>query len=367
MGPRKYYHHVERDPENIKSIWKVLHTSTFVLIILNSLISAYIFGDILKMFNYRCILHIEPIFGLTQITYLNNNTQIQINLREDKLKTEENTTEEFTTTFQPENVTKITLNERAVDTLDSSLSNSTNYTQFIDWSKAGIISESLKHVYIINDTFWYKNDSEYGKINVHIRGSDYGSTTSCDLVLFVPLISLISAAAFGALIMLFGRGQQSQRSWVIVYPVLIASAIMTILSIIALISMKNGVEDFCSHFQDYTGESKCSRYISLFTFQGKLTLSDFWDDYILCYYSFILTLLLWTIQMVVTILRLGSLADFHFVTVSVEKSEINVDEEFDEKIHNALLNSGMKPLNHKSLQKDDSNLTNEKSDESTTV
>lgn len=41
--------------------------------------------------------------------------------------------------------------------------------------------------------------------------------------------------------------------------------------------------------------------------------------------------------MVVTILRLGSLADFHFVTVSVEKSEINVDEEFDEVSSNVNL------------------------------
>ncbi|CAG9862914.1 unnamed protein product [Phyllotreta striolata] len=317
MGAQKYYRQVERDPENIRSIWKVLHITTFLLIILNSLISTYFFGDILKMFNYRCILHVQPIFSLTAITYSINNTQ-------DAMLNNQSIIVDLGN-FPPEN-------------------NATS-------------------VYTNNGSIWYKNESVDAKISVHLKGTDYGSTTSCDLVLFVPLISLISAAAFGALIMLFGRGQQ--KSWIMVYPVLIASVIMSILAIIAMVSMKNGTDEFCSYFKYYTGQLKCSHYISYFTFQDKWLINEFWDNYNICYYSFFLTLLLWIIQTVVTIFRLCSLADFDSVTISVDKIN-NKDDDIDEKLHDVLINSGFKPLPDTSI-KDESDSSLETINENTTT
>ncbi|XP_056646584.1 uncharacterized protein LOC130451530 [Diorhabda sublineata] len=344
MVPRKYYQHVKKDPDKIKSIWKVLHTTTFLVIILNSLLSAYIFGEILKMFNYRCILHGQPIFDVVEARYMNETQNELIDLKPImKNNNELNETKVNIT----ENIKEMTVKEGNNETRSNN-GPELLYLSIFNTSDESVnvtndITENLKHSYLFNETIWYKNDSLYGKVDVRIRGSDYGSSTSCDLILFVPLVSLIAAAAFGALIVLFGRGQESDRSWLMVYPVLIASVIMVILYIISTISMKQGLENFCSKFQHFTGYFTCSAYMGYFSFHNQESIRDFWSNYTICYYSYITSIFLWSTQLAVTILRLATMADFQFVTVSVNTTDINTNEVRREKIQKALKSSGLRP------------------------
>lgn len=344
MVPRKYYQHVKKDPDKIKSIWKVLHTTTFLIIIFNSLVSAYVFGEILKMFNYRCILHGQPIFDVVEARYMNETQNEVIDLKP-VMKNVIGTND--TKQIIVENIKDIRVKEENNEThinngpelLHLSIFNTSEQSVNV----TNVVPENLKHSYLFNETIWYKNDSLYGKVDVRIRGSNYGTSTSCDLILFVPLVSLIAAAAFGALIVLFARGQESDRSWLMVYPVLIASVIMVILYIISTVSMKQGLENFCSKFQNYTGYVTCSAYMGYFSFHNQGSIQDFWSSYTICYYSYIASIFLWTIQLAVTILRLATMADFQFVTVSVDATDINTNEVHKERIQKALKSSGLKP------------------------
>ncbi|KAG5879123.1 hypothetical protein JTB14_031670 [Gonioctena quinquepunctata] len=315
MFSRRYYQYVEKNADRVSTLWKILHVSIFLLTAINSLISAYAFGDILKNFNHRCVLNATPNLNLHEII------------------TKQNDTRNITSEEMPDS--------RNVSTLPSSEHD--HQLRLIDWSKADRVG-GQKNVFVLEEQLWFNNSSMSGRISMEYIGTIFGKNFTCDMVLFVPLFSLIVAAVFGVIVGLCGKGGRGHESdvlpgaWSFVYPVIILSALMTLLSMIAAISVSDGLQEFCSNFEQYTGQRSCSYLMDYFSLGKNENIQGFWRNYIICYYSYIFGVLLWAAQLSITVLRLLRVADFQFNVINIEKKiNENDDEEKLDKIHKAVV------------------------------
>ncbi|CAH1163860.1 unnamed protein product [Phaedon cochleariae] len=320
-----YYQYVEKDTNQVSSAWKVLHALIFLTTFVCSLISAYAFDNLLKNFDHRCILYASPNLELEEIVFKSNST-----IR--------NSDTEITN--KSSEIAAQTISGPHLTTKSSDLQ--LNKSQ-IDWSTAKKIP-GLTDIFEVDDQIWLNNETLSGKIVMKRLGTTFGSYARCSTVLFVPLLSLVVSAVFGAIVVLCGRGGKGYKtdimsgSWSFVYPVIFVSAMMTILSIIAAIPVNDGLQSFCSNFENFTGQSRCNKLMNYFTLDGDQVFTEFWEMCAICNYSFSFGVLLWTSQISITILRCLRVVDFQFNSISIEsKNEEESNETKSQKIHEAVV------------------------------
>nr|XP_023015255.1 uncharacterized protein LOC111504796 [Leptinotarsa decemlineata] len=210
MWSRKYYQYVEKETHRVSSLWKVLHVSIFLLTAINSLISSYGYGNISKIFGRRCVLYATPNLKLREVTNRETSTR------------------------------NVTIDDITIEAIldmnqtDSTLSSEEQKMLVLDLSKLEKLSYKNK-TFISERRFWFDNGTLSGKISMEFMGTVFGKTITCDFILFIPLSSLVIAAALGVIAILCGKGGRGYESdvlpgsWSFVYPVIFTSALMTLL------------------------------------------------------------------------------------------------------------------------------------------
>lgn len=324
MRARRYFHLVERESSEVSAKWKMFHLIFFILIAIMSLISAYAFSELFDTFNYRCVLYAKPVFVIDEIQYFNsssNASEVTIPLSWSK---------------------KIRVRESEPEIIFADVNNENTRLRIIDyenWEEAEKISNSP--YYIMNNIIFFKNNSMYGHLTLKLMRTVFATLLMCDYVLFIPLLSMVVSSFFIGIVVLYGRGGRGYvgdhvyQGWRYIYVMLVISMILFILFIVAANLANNGLSRFCAHFSFVTENKQCNSYINYFTYQTLLGYKHFHFYYLLNYYSFIFTTILWAAQMLLFCLRILCMTDFRFHTTLVrlkkktdkEGMQENEDEE----------------------------------------
>ncbi|KAJ8972887.1 hypothetical protein NQ317_015792 [Molorchus minor] len=323
---RKYYRYAEKEAETISLRWKVLHAFIFGLLTINAFVSILFFEAILQMFDMRCILYAQPAFTLKDVHY-------------HPITTEATTPETFATetfaTTQLQNTTKLEAEENHADNETA--------TDSIIRVTSRPTDASTTQMQIVNDTYWYSNSSLTGVVRIEPKRTIYSSVVMCDMVVFNLLISILLSIFFCVLVVICGRGGRGNQMdilpqpWLYVYPVLIITAAMTIVSSITANTVYTGLKTFCAGFRDFTNETTCTPLVNLFSGIDS-PKRNFYTRYRVCLISLYGAVILWIFQLVLTLLRVLCAVDFQYNSIVVQSKKFDGEHE-ETIIHEALVRS----------------------------
>ncbi|KAG5863400.1 hypothetical protein JTB14_013196 [Gonioctena quinquepunctata] len=375
MRPRRYYQYVEKNSYEMSVIWKLSHILVFLLIAFNSLFAVSIFSRIYDIYNYRCILYAKPKFYYKMTTYVtlttDTSTLKMITTPENEPEMGIPANESIPAIYNnsiPTNESIPTIsndpaiyNNPAIGNVSIPANESIpatgndpaiyNYSAIDNdpaendtrpkklgmherWSEIAYLIPGTENFYIFRDEIIFDNGTFVGKVSMKMGDSIFATDMICCAAIFFPLLSLVVASAFASLVFFFGRGGKKYPSdivtatWLYVYPILIASVVMVILSSIASTTVNNGLAQFCSRFVEYTNMQHCSPFMDYFTKEQKGRSMKFWMLIEMCQWCFPTNVFLWILQTVLIVLRILLAADFHlYMTEIRSKPKDDIDEE----------------------------------------
>ncbi|CAH1979760.1 unnamed protein product [Acanthoscelides obtectus] len=348
MKPLRYYQFIEKDTSEISIVWKVLHATIFCLIAVNSCICVYGFIDIFDIFNYNCILYGKPYF--TYDNYMRTDVKRATTASPNATDTtatntiadhsttpattvtpqalilaleESDTTEVSVTTTNATNTTEIDPYERVDEVPDAAPANVSLKPDL----NSSIAIPNTDNLYVYDDEIWVVTDYMWGKIIIVVYKSVFSTVLMCDYVIFIPMLSMVVSSVFAGVVMVCGRGGRGYSSdtipgaWIVVYPIIIGSGVMFILSLNANTVVNNGLRDFCGRLSEYTGTRSCSVYVDYLTKQQKAGKREFYRSYQMCYITYKIQVALWLAQLVLGLLRILLFTDFDFYSVLVKRKD----------------------------------------------
>lgn len=125
-----------------------------------------------------------------------------------------------------------------------------------------------------------------------------------------------------------GRGGKTEpnaflpQPWRIVSPALVFFLVMTILSIVNLVIVQNGMKTFCASFQEHSPDVSCNVLMNRFTLVpiDKLKLSPGVLYEMLSWFNYT-SFSIWLLSLIVLLARIIFVIDFQLVRVTVKTIE----------------------------------------------
>nr|CAI5835758.1 unnamed protein product [Callosobruchus analis] len=354
MKPLRYYQFIEKDTSEISIVWKVLHATIFCLLSVNSAICVYGFIEIFDIFNYNCVLYGKPYFTYenymrtdvkpSTIQPPTGNSSVSLNVSTNATHPPQPTPkvkqlilgleDQSTTTVSSNNsgvngLTPKIIKERLDDVYGRS---SPSYSVVKEWAKRFRIGQELledderpgRPVEVITedkvalvedlvlsdrrlklDPFERVDEVPVATAaNASQRPSLNDSTPipntemlMCDYVIFIPMLGMVVSSVFAGVVMVCGRGGRGYSSdtipgsWIVVYPIIIGSGVMFVLSFNAN------------------------------TVQQKAGKREFYRSYQMCFITYKIQVALWLAQLLLGLLRILLFTDFDFYSVLVKRRD----------------------------------------------
>nr|CAH7712382.1 unnamed protein product [Callosobruchus chinensis] len=358
MKPLRYYQFIEKDTSEISIVWKVLHATIFCLIAVNSAICVYGFIDIFDIFNYNCVLYGKPYFTYDnymrtdvmpvtkQPTATTNSSVVQnlssaatvppqptgqvkqliLGLEDDSTSTEMTTSSTIgskSTTTIRSNMSSLDAYGRVDEVPVATAANASQRPPIND----SIPIPNTESLYVYDEEIWFITDISWGKIAIVMYKSVFSTVLMCDYVIFIPMLGMVVSSVFAGVVMVCGRGGRGYSSdtipgsWIVVYPIIIGSGVMFVLSFNANTVVNNGLRDFCGRLSEYTGTRSCSIYVDYLTKQQKAGRREFYRSYQMCFITYKIQVALWLAQLLLGLLRILLFTDFDFYSVLVKRKD----------------------------------------------
>ncbi|CAG9863228.1 unnamed protein product [Phyllotreta striolata] len=328
MRPRKYYQFIEK--EKTSTIWIVLHIICFIGIAVSSMVGANALSRIYDTFNYRCIAYAKVSIKLVDVSYKNEtNTE--------KIKEDSGEQETRFGLIRAEDTSRISPIGKK---LNLGIFEDDYNVEFASRSKKLVMAEAepvpgVEDVFIYDEELWVNNDTLVARAHLGMTTTVFASLILCDYLIIIPFSSLIVVSTFTMMIILFRKSFKSFDSptpggWMYVYPLIIATCTMTILSVVAFLLTYNGLNDFCSQFSQFTGQKRCSPILDYLTKEQRLGRRHFYRNAQQSQLGYFIAALLWAIHTVIVLVRIGCTADFYLVKVLIRKKMQRDDQGLDD-------------------------------------